>query len=125
MLTLLRLCQFKIGVQGVFIWNNSVVCHSLELPWLNNVPERSCIPYGTYMVVKEMHPRFGSVFRLPFVIGRSGILIHPGNSIHDTKGCILPGLDIDDSIGIKSSRSALQRLYDLLPTSTSLIIKEF
>ena len=61
---------------------------------------------------------------LSAVPARAGILIHPGNSVYDTKGCILPGLDVDDTIGLKSSRPAINRLYDLLPSTTTLLVKD-
>ena len=124
MLILQRLTSSDKGVQGVFIYNRSVVCHSLELPWRDNAREISCIPAGLYPISKEIHPRFASVFRLSSVPERAGILIHPGNSVYDTKGCILPGLDVDATIGIKSSRSALNRLYDLLPSTTTILVKD-
>ena len=80
MLTLYRLTSSDKGTQGVFIFNNSVVCYSLELPWRNNAREISCIPAGLYPISKEIHPRFASVFRLSSVPARAGILIHPGIS---------------------------------------------
>lgn len=125
MLVLYRLASSSLGVQGVFVWNNHVVCHSLELPWRDNLANMSCIPARLYPITKEMHSRFGNVFRLSFVPNRTGILIHPGNSMFDSRGCILPGLDTDDNIGLKNSRSALQKLWSLLPTETDLFIKEF
>lgn len=124
MLKLIRVTNTSKGVQGVFIWNDSVVCHSLELPWLNNLRSKSCIPCGIYPIKKEVHPRFADVIRLSNVPNRSGILIHPGNTLYDTQGCILPGLDIDDTIGIKSSRPALQRLFKLLPQYSEILVKE-
>ena len=77
---------------GVILSGNRVLCHTLELPWRHNAQEISCIPAGDYPVVLSNSNRFGPVFRLKDVPGREGILIHVGNYLHETRGCILPYL---------------------------------
>jgi hypothetical protein len=64
---------------------------SLELPYRNNEKNKSCIPTGKYLATKSFHQRLGNVFNIHHVEGRSGILIHSGNTIADTSGCILLG----------------------------------
>lgn len=50
------------------------------------------IPEGRYRVDSLPSQRFQKVLpRVLNVPGRSGILIHPGNSRVDTTGCLLPG----------------------------------
>ncbi len=67
-------------------------CFTLEDPWLDNEPLKSCIPEGTYVVAYQISTRFGCEMpRLLGVPGRMGILIHPGNTDADTTGCILVG----------------------------------
>ena len=56
-------------------------CKGIELPWLNNQRNVSCIPEGEYNAIKELHPTKGKVFRLLYVRGRSGILVHKGNFV--------------------------------------------
>lgn len=114
MLTLNRLSYDPYGTYGVFLVNKKVVCHSYELPWMGNVRDRSCIPDGSYPCRKVVSPRFGNAFYVDDVPSRSGILIHVGNTAEDTRGCILPGLDVD-SRGVLHSRLALNRLYVTLP----------
>lgn len=50
------------------------------------------IPAGTYACVPHDSAEHPDTYEVTGVPGRSGILIHPGNTIRDTKGCILPGL---------------------------------
>lgn len=64
----------------------------LELPWLANKVNVSCIPEGVYSWELVLdHPRFGNCFYLPEVPDRSEIMIHVGNQLEDTEGCLLVG----------------------------------
>lgn len=74
-------------------------CETLELPWRSNKRLLSCIPTGSYQADWSHSGRFGKVYRLRDVPGRSGILIHAGNFAGDktrgrradVEGCILLG----------------------------------
>jgi len=51
-----------------------------------------CIPEGTYRVRMQYSNKFGKL--MPWIQNvphRSAILIHAGNTVEDTKGCILVG----------------------------------
>ena len=50
-----------------------------ELPWRNNRQQRSCIPAGVYQVALVNSPRFGRVYGVANVPGRSHVLIHAAN----------------------------------------------
>ena len=68
--------------------------HTLEDPWLENAPNVSCIPLGTYDCIMSMSARFGKMMpQLLNVPGRTGIRIHGGNTDADTEGCILLGIE--------------------------------
>jgi len=106
-------------------------CKSIELPWLNNQRNVSCIPEGTYNVIKDYSVHRGNIFRLLWVRDRSGILVHPGNFvagyIKDSEGCILPGnyfIDInnDGMLDIAESKIAMNSLYDLMPDKFKIVI---
>jgi len=68
---------------------------TVERPWLNNTPQQSCIPVGTYQCKRVQSPRFGDTFEVTNVPGRSHILFHAGNVAADSLGCILVGHGFD------------------------------
>lgn len=108
--------------KGVLTYGSSVLCHTLECPWLDNARNISCIPDGVYDVIRYKSQRFGDNFRFVYVPNRTGILIHPGNSLKDTQGCILPGLDSYGDNVVKS-KDAMYRLLSVLPDKFKLTIR--
>ena len=106
-------------------------CCCLELPWLNNQPNVSCIPDGVYPVQKNNTPDHPNCFRILNVPGRDGILIHKGNFATgvkiDTLGCQLPGLsfvDVDGNgtLDVAGSTIAMEALNYFLPDSFDIHI---
>lgn len=98
---------------GVLVVNGEVLCTTLELPWLDNTRNVSCIPEGTYQCHPVRSPKFGEVYEVKDVPGRSNILFHPGNLPRDTEGCIIPGLGygvIGGLRGVTQSRRAFDTL---------------
>jgi hypothetical protein len=68
---------------------------TIERPWLNNRSNISCIPKGSYLthyLAKSGSGKYKDTFHVTNVPGRSGILIHNGNLVDHTKGCILLGM---------------------------------
>ena len=52
----------------------------------------TCIPFGTYQIVLYDSPHFKRILpKLLNVPDYSDILIHAGNTVKDTRGCLLPG----------------------------------
>ena len=79
------------GTNGDLYFNGVFICHTIELPWLDNSPRRSCIPEGRYEVVRRWSPRHKAHFWIRNVPGRELILIHPANNApKELKGCIAP-----------------------------------
>lgn len=100
-------------------------CKTLELPWLDNRQNVSCIPGGSYMVKKRNSNKFGDHFHIQDVPQRSFILIHSGNYKADVKGCILVGREHKDINGdghddVTSSKDTMKDLNDLLPEEFQL-----
>jgi len=69
---------------------------TLELPWLDNEKNVSCIPRGIYRAYIRNSPANGYVLELLDVTNRTHIQIHAGNFTHQIKGCILVGDSIKD-----------------------------
>lgn len=114
---------------GSFYNDNVVLCKTMELPWINNDRNVSCIPEATYVCVREAftvkHPY--PHFRIMDVPGRSGILIHKITYVKDLRGCIGVGeafqdLNKDGVPDIVRSTIALQELYDSMVDTFNLTI---
>lgn len=82
---------------------------TLEPPWLDNQNNVSCIPKGEYRFERYLSPTKGDCFILHDVPGRTFILIHIGNYLKDTEGCILIGNHVSvDFKSIQESAKALE-----------------
>jgi len=105
------------GMFGVMVNNNVPFAVTLEPSWLNNEPMVSCIPSGTYTCQRTLSPHFGNVFEVMNVQGRSHVLLHKGNTIHDTLGCITVAESFDkiNSIdGIANSSHGFDEMMGIL-----------
>ena len=79
------------GTNGVLSLEGVRQCFTIELPWLNNTPRRSCIPEGRYRLQKRWSPRYRDHLLVTGVPNRSLILIHPANhALRELAGCIAP-----------------------------------
>ncbi|MCR5071216.1 MAG: DUF5675 family protein [Bacteroidales bacterium] len=94
---------------------------SLEQIKALKVPGSTAIPKGTYLVkllvspslkdkpyAKKYEGRFPCLMHVP---GFDGVLIHPGITIKDTLGCILPGMNSAPG-RLTASRQAYKDLMD-------------
>lgn len=116
---LYRVCSSEKGSFGVLVFNSIPLCVTLELPNKGNRKNISCIPCGSYSCVKGKSPSKnmqlnGEVFKVLGVPGRDNILIHIGNYLTDTLGCILVGKYYNNNM-ISSSTEAMKKLLKELP----------
>ena len=115
MVLVLKRTYFPEGTQGVLEWNGTIVCYTIELPWLGNQKRISCIPEGEYILQKRFSPKFKWHLHLMNVTGRDLILIHPANDAKkELLGCIAP---VSKHTGIgkgSSSRKAVEKLKTLV-----------
>ncbi|WP_209550180.1 DUF5675 family protein [Flavobacterium sp. CG_23.5] len=111
MVLVLNRTYFPEGTQGVLEWNGTIVCYTIELPWLGNQKRISCIPEGEYLLQKRFSPKFQWHLHLRNVPGRDLILIHPANDAKtELLGCIAT-VTLHTGIGKgSSSRKALEKL---------------
>lgn len=126
MITLTRVVSSEKGTFGVLSMGDTPLCVTCEDPWNNNQRQISCIPEGTYKARKFNGTKFKDVWELLEVPGRSAILIHAGNSINDTHGCILVGRSfshIGTLPAIMQSREALSELREKLPSTFEITIR--
>jgi hypothetical protein len=115
MVLVLNRTYFPEGTQGILEWNGTIVCYTIELPWLDNQKRISCVPEGEYVLQKRFSPKFKWHLHLRNVPGRDLILIHPANDAKtELLGCIAP-VSKHTGIGKGSfSRKALEKLKALV-----------
>lgn len=118
------------GVRGTLSLQGIVhqPVYTMERPWLNNAANISCIPKGVYQLIPhnwEENPafHFSRVWQI-IVPGRDAILIHPGNTIMDLRGCIAPGFEQGTLISLPAvlkSKPAIDMLRLLIGQTTGTL----
>jgi hypothetical protein len=121
-----RFRQDAQGTFGLMTMDNTPLCVTCEDLWNGNKNNISCIPEGTYHVTKRISEKYKHHWHVQNVPNRSLILIHNGNTIADTQGCILVGETLATSpLGkqtITNSIRTMNRLREVLPDAFTLII---
>lgn len=106
----------SVSTGGVLFVDSRPFCNTLE-PAISICKKAKygkgcCVAPGIYSLDFHYSPKFGKyMLTLCGVRGRSGILIHSGNTPNDTSGCILVGKRENISV-LSSSRSTLDKLFD-------------
>lgn len=97
---------------------NGFSCKTLELPWMSNMPNISCIPKGEYQVKWTFSPRLLKyTYEVQGVPNRTGIRIHSANYYYELKGCIALGdkladLNSDGKLDTLNSKATLKNFED-------------
>jgi len=81
--------DFIYGTFGVWKVNKEVFCVTLEPPDIENARNISSIPAQQYMCRRKVSPKYGETFEICDVPFRTNVLVHPGNEVEDTRGCVL------------------------------------
>lgn len=115
------LARYKCDDQGtigkLIAPEADLALYVMELPERGNRTGMSRIPAGMYTCVPYNSPKFGRVWKVLNVRGRSAVLIHKGNLAGDTsrgwkthsRGCLLPAWVIgrigNQRAGLNSTRA--------------------
>ena len=122
-----RLSYSRTETIGI-IYINGLRFFTLELPWLDNQKNISCIPTGEYNYIKRVSPGKGyEVIELVDVPGRAYIQIHLGNYTRQIEGCILPGtglkdINLDGVMDVTNSEDAFNQIMNHAPVVGTLRI---
>jgi len=112
----------KIEIKRLYKTENSTIgeltvdgkfeCYTLEDKERDiKIKGETAIPKGTYKVIINQSNRFKKLLPLLLNVPNfEGVRIHPGNSNHDTEGCILVGQSISKDY-ISKSRKAFEKLF--------------
>ncbi len=108
---------FPNGTNGVLrqAQDDKIICYTIELPWLENKSQVSCIPEGRYELVKRFSVKYKHHLLVKAVAKRSYILIHPANDAKkELKGCIAPvSILTAEGKGLRS-RIARDKLHSII-----------
>lgn len=107
-----RLYRSENSTIGEMTVDGKWECYTLEDKEREiKIKSETAIPKGTYKVIINQSNRFKKLLPLLLNVPNfEGVRIHPGNSNHDTEGCILVGRTRSkDFIG--QSRKAFESLF--------------
>lgn len=111
---LLHRTYFEEGTNSALFYNGQFLGFTIELPWLNNQRNVSCIPEGEYELKARYSKKFGHHLHIVNVKGRSLILLHPANNAkRELRGCIAPVTQLTGIGKGSNSKVLLQKLVSL------------
>lgn len=134
-----RFCNHpQMGVFGTLITPTSIY-NTVEQPWADNQPFKSCIPTGIYTLKAFNSPKYGQTF---VIVGgtlaateaevrqnpdkkRWACLLHSANRARELQGCIAPGLSlgsIDSEWSVKNSTLAMRQILEDMHDGDQLIV---
>ena len=119
-MNLVEIIRLETSLEGTFSTvkvNKRVFCSCIEPPEKQNAVGQSCIPEGIYDVVMSNSPHFGYEYKVRHVPNRTSILIHSGNFVKDTDGCIILG----DRVGYINAKRAVINSVDTLKEFKNLL----
>lgn len=122
-----RVAKSPKGTFGVISKDGIPICLTCEDPDNNNKNNISCIPAGTYKVKDFSGTKYKNVWQVLDVPNRSAILIHNGNTMLNTEGCILVGDKFGTVEGLPAVLNSVSTLIDLrriFPKQFELTIKD-
>ena len=129
-LLLIRDTFTKESTIGELFLNSERICDTLELPWVDNQRNISCIPEGVYPVRLRLPRESASRDYLHLLIqdvpNRDLVLVHIGNKSSDSRGCVLVGLGSQQDFVSNSTLAMdllIKEILHLGAENINLIIK--
>lgn len=92
---------------GKLYFRDVYICDTLENP--------DCfMPLGIYPLCINTSPRFKMQLPLISIPKHSGVRIHSGNYVYQSKGCVLVGIYIDKNLSLSYSKITLERVIHII-----------
>lgn len=109
---------------GKILIGGNLICYTVELPYLSNKKNISCVPEGEYLLkcISTINHK-DSFFLENIDLGvswnsnttRTEIEIHIFNFPHESSGCIGPGLELHPTHwGVSHSAKAMKKLNSII-----------
>jgi hypothetical protein len=106
---------YSDGTNGMLYYKSIFQFFTIELPWLANEPQHSCIPEGRYPLLIRHSQKHHVHFLIDGVRNRTLILIHPANdALKELKGCVAPVMSLAGPGKGNQSRLAMAKLKQLI-----------
>lgn len=125
-ITLKRVILSNVATLGVMLHDTGEeICRTLEPPIGNNA-KGYAIKQGMYEVARDHTGKF-KYYKLLSVPMRENIEIHTGNTVADTRGCIIVGANwsfMMNQLAVSASKLTIAEMVSTLPEKFSLNIIE-
>lgn len=123
-ITLIRKYE-KGGTVGLLVFPSGETMYVLERPKESEDESPVCIPEGTYPLVMRESPivkstskgKYTRGYEVTEVEGRTHIMVHIGNYVHNSEGCLLTGESVGKHKGLPAvwkSAVAFDRFMKLM-----------
>ena len=120
-----RKIAFAEGLIGELSVNGTFVCYTLELAWLWNENNKSCVPPGKYHgFLRHDHKDKWRIELIGVPGHRKHVQIHIGNFPRDIKGCVVVGTSYKPD-AVFNSLQAYEKLKVVYPDRPGRITVEF
>lgn len=124
---IIRIENTETHTLGVMTLDGVYIGMTIERPWKNNQRSVSCIPAGEYGGVVHNSQKFGKCLWIHDVPERSEILVHLGNYVEDSTGCVLlgtaAGYSHDNRRMVTNSKVAMSDLLKRIGSETDVKFK--
>ena len=114
-LTLIRVCDNL----GLLFGPSGKICFIMEPKWRDNRSNVSCVPTGDYVVdymKRSSSGKYKDCYHIQDVKNRFGVLIHKGNTVNHTLGCLLPGVKtgtLNGQFAVLGSAQAMRKIHQV------------